>query len=133
MKVYDAASGFYYFVDTRTRGVSWEPPKVLWNDERYRVTSKRDGVDPVVCKREAMARAATKIMTPRSWAEKHTPKGVNLEEVREEESDGESNYESDTDAAASEKADWQEIPEDNAAFDPNFDPGYDEPRESRGG
>ena len=86
MKVYDANSGFYYFVDNRTRAVSWEPPKVLWNDERYRVTSKRDGVDHVAIKRDAMARAATKIMTPRSWADKHKPK-VNLESMREEESD----------------------------------------------
>ena len=29
--------------EPETGPASWEPPKVLWNDERYRVTSKRDG------------------------------------------------------------------------------------------
>ncbi|KAH8056411.1 dihydrokaempferol 4-reductase [Aureococcus anophagefferens] len=84
MKVYDANTGFYYFVDTRTRAVSWEPPKVLWNDERYRVASKRDGVDAVVV---ARGQAATRNHDARSWADKHKPKGVNLEAMKEEESD----------------------------------------------
>lgn len=134
MKVYDANTGFYYFVDSRTRGVSWEPPKVLWNDERYRATASRDGVDPVVCKREAMARAAAKIMTPRSWAEKHKPKNDNLESMREEESDAESGADSEESeegdddgeggggpSRPSTSASWREIPDDHEIFDPDFD------------
>ena len=109
MKVYDANTGFYYFVDTRTRAVSWEPPKVLWNDERYRVTSKRDGVDAVVVKREAMARAAAKIMTPRSWADKHKPKGVNLEAMKEEESDADG----DSSSSGGDDDDGSDAPDDD--------------------
>ena len=129
VKVYDANTGFFYFVDTRTRAVSWEPPKALWRDERYKVTSRRDGVDPVACKRQAMARAAAKIMTPRSWAAKHQPRGnlePTLEEESEEEEEEEEEEEVEEETDEEEEAveapqKWQRVPAGHEVFDPAGD------------
>jgi hypothetical protein len=107
MKVYDANTGYFYFVDTRTRVVAWEPPRVLWNDERFKLFSGRQGVDDVVTKRQAMARAASKILTPRSWAAKHAPRS-NLDAMREEDEEDESSDEEDQ---------WTRVPEDHEIFD----------------
>ena len=53
--------------------------------------SSRSHGDPVMTKRQAMARAASKILTPRSWGKKYAPRS-NLDAMaegdEEEESDG---------------------------------------------
>ena len=62
-------------------------------------------MDDVVTKRQAMARAASKILTPRSWAAKHAPRS-NLDAMREEDEEDESSDE-----------EWTCVPEDHEVFD----------------
>jgi hypothetical protein len=131
MKVYDANTGYFYFVDTQTRVVAWEPPAVMWKDERFKLSSRRHG-DPVMTKRQAMARAASKILTPRSWGKKYAPRS-NLDAMAEGDEEEES-----TDEEEEEK--WTRIPEDHEVFDPtgeyevtrgrvtNEGPGHGPPR-----
>ncbi|KAJ1445971.1 hypothetical protein M885DRAFT_625682 [Pelagophyceae sp. CCMP2097] len=66
MKVFDAASGFYYFVDAASRETSWEPPGLLWRDGEYRAAA---ATGDATAKPEAMARAAAKLLSPRAHAQ----------------------------------------------------------------
>jgi len=109
MKVYDANTGYFYFVDTQTRVVAWEPPSVMWKDERFKLSSRRHG-DPVMTKRQAMARAASKILTPRSWGKKYAPRS-NLDAMAEGDEEEESTDE--------EEEKWTRIPEDHEVYDPS--------------
>ena len=72
IKVCDAQSGLYYFVDARTSATSWEPPRALWDTTSATTTrAPRSGMDTVAAKRLLMAQAAAHLLTPRAHAEKY--------------------------------------------------------------
>ena len=83
-------------------------------------------------KRQAMARAASKILTPRSWGKKFAPRS-NLDAMAEGDEEEES-------ADEEEEEKWTRIPEDHEVFDPtgeyevtrgrvtNEGPGHGPPR-----
>ena len=61
-------------------------------------------------KRQAMARAASKILTPRSWGKKYAPRS-NLDAMAEGDEEEESTDE--------EEEKWTRIPEDHEVYDPS--------------